>query len=378
MAHIMNSQSIICEKLPLFHTPNQCLLSIVLNKPRVLNALDQDMINELFRLFKQVEDNPNIKCVILSSCSEKVFCAGGDIVSVYKSLSSGQKDTDLAVSKNIAEFYRTEYQMLYFIRQMQTPVIAVAAGLVMGGGAGLWSACHYRISTSTTKFAMPETKIGLFPDVGASYFLQNLSMPLAQFVALTGAKLNGAELLETGLASHFRDITAHALIEKLRHTNIESKTGIDDVLTQTPVAACDEVGVLSFAAEITDACDLCSLSNTLKQWSALQNTTEKNALRSVIPVLKQASPLSLVATWQMMQLMKDADLSACIYAEYSLATYLSEHGDFMEGVRALLIDKDNAPVWQHTQVEDIDPSIIINVIQNSKADWLSPHELEKQ
>ncbi|CDP09332.1 unnamed protein product [Coffea canephora] len=167
----------------------------VLNRPKQLNALNFPMVSRLLDLFLETEKDLSVKLIVLKGIG-RAFCAGGDVANVVRDISQGNWRLG-------AHFFRTEFTLNYLIATYSKPQVSILNGIVMGGGAGVSIHGRFRVATENSVFAMPETALGLFPDIGASYFLSKLPGFLGEYVGLTGARLDGAEMLATGLATHF-------------------------------------------------------------------------------------------------------------------------------------------------------------------------------
>ena len=190
------------KNLPVIVNNINNVLEFTLNRPKALNALNLEMIEIIQNNIKNL--NKNDKAIILKGSGNKAFCAGGDVVAVTLAGRDGDRSDENNLSRT---FFRDEYICDHTIASLNIPTIALMDGIVMGGGVGLSINCDYRIATSTSLFAMPEATIGFFCDVGGSYFLPRLPGKIGLYLALTGARLNGSELLEAGVASHYYDTT---------------------------------------------------------------------------------------------------------------------------------------------------------------------------
>nr|XP_009797072.1 PREDICTED: probable 3-hydroxyisobutyryl-CoA hydrolase 3 [Nicotiana sylvestris]XP_016511372.1 PREDICTED: probable 3-hydroxyisobutyryl-CoA hydrolase 3 [Nicotiana tabacum] len=172
-----------------------CVRKVTLNRPRQLNCLTFEMISHLLRTFKEYEQDPQVRLVIVKG-KGKAFCAGGDVVRVIQSMLRGDY-------RSVLDFYRMQLTLDYLVATYKKPVVILINGAVMGGGAGLSMNAKFRIVTENTVFAMPEASFGHHPDVGASYFLSRLPGHFGEYLGLTGAKINGSEMIACGLATHF-------------------------------------------------------------------------------------------------------------------------------------------------------------------------------
>lgn len=286
----------------LFNTKNGMGI-VTLNRPSALNALNLEMLSALHEQLLLWEKNEAILSVLIESSSPHVFCAGGDIKAVYYAHQKKQK--------NISQYFKKEYDLNLYIHNYTKPYIALLNGLTMGGGAGVSLHGRLRIATEHFVFAMPETGIGFFPDVGTSFILSRLPHNIGIYLGLTGTRINATEAHYTGLIdldctngtqeNHLKDNQQH--IEK--HFKFNSMEEIIE-----------------------------SLSHDNNPWT--QHT---------LAVLKQKSPTSLRKTLDLLRNAKNMSFDACIQQEYELACYFIESHDFYEGIRAAIIDKDKQPHW---------------------------------
>jgi enoyl-CoA hydratase len=302
-----------------------------LNRPAALHALTTDMCLGIIKALTAFETDDSVKAVVFDHADGRGFCAGGDIRMLAE---SGKGDGNEARA-----FFHTEYRMNHRLFTYPKPTVAVMDGITMGGGVGIALPCTYRVATENTRFAMPETGIGLFPDVGGGWYLPRLPGKVGMFLALTGARLDGAECLAVGLATHY--IVAADLAEAL--TALSNNT--DDIAatlkshgTGAPIARIVEnrtyIDCL-FAADSVDEI-MNALETDGSAWAAKELAT-----------IRTKSPLSMaVAMRQLREGAAMPDFAAEMAQEYAIGARVVHTHDFIEGVRALIIDKDNAPQWQ--------------------------------
>ncbi|KAG0456985.1 hypothetical protein HPP92_022142 [Vanilla planifolia] len=313
---------------------------LTMNRPRQLNALSFQMIMELRKHFSNCEENPEVKLLIVKG-KGRAFCAGGDVAAVVHSVNTGHWIQG-------AKFFWNEYTLNYIIATYSKPQVSILDGIVMGGGAGISVHGRFRVATENTVFAMPETALGLFPDVGASYFISRLPGFFGEFVGLTGVRLDGPEMLACGLATHFvPSLRLNALVESL------TKVEISD-----PFAVCAIIDNL-------DVIDRCFSKNTVEEIiSALEQEAVNNAdgwIVAAISSLKQASPMSLKISLRLIREGRLQGLSQCLIMEYRVCCHIlckQASKDFFEGCRALLIDKDKNPKWEPSRLDLIDDKMV--------------------
>lgn len=283
-------------------------------------------------------DDHGVEAVMLDHAEGRGFCAGGDVVMLAE---SGAADGALA-----REFFFTEYRLNHLLFTYAKPTIAFMDGIVMGGGVGISQPCKYRIATENTRFAMPETAIGLFPDVGGGWYLSRLPGRTGQFLALTGARLDGAECLHLGLATHYLsslaldDVKARILAEPQHIEAILAEASAP--APEARIAANREEIDRLFASEDYEEI-LAALEEDGLEWAQKELAT----LRTKSP---QACKVSL-------RIVYDGgyvhDFAHEMRQEYAVASRVVQRHDFVEGVRALLIDKDNQPRWEPATPEAV-------------------------
>jgi enoyl-CoA hydratase/carnithine racemase len=324
---------------------------ITLNRPAALNALSFEMIGELRPLLDGFIRNERVNALLIRGAGEKAFCAGGDIRALYDSYrNSGRLHID---------FFAAEYPLDYLLRFYPKPYLALATGIAMGGGMGIAQGSRLRIAGDRTRMAMPEVGIGFFPDVGASYFLSRLPGALGLYLALTGTQLRAADTLYAGLADYYLTATAlqhlQAALDAIDWSSGGAQAWHADVervvrgLAGNPGAASLEqlrpaIDAHFAAASIPDL--KASLrGETRPEYAAWAQESLK--------LMSTRSPTMLAVTLQ--QLKRGATLSfaECLRMEFGMAQQCFTQGDFIEGVRALVIDKDNAPRWRPARIEDV-------------------------
>jgi len=297
-------------------------------------------------LYKQWEKDLTVSNVILRGTGQKAFCAGGDVVQVYHSgLQGGTIHKD---------FFEEEYKLDYLIGTLSSPHIALLDGVTMGGGVGLSVHGKFRVATENTVFAMPETGIGFFPDVGGSFFLPRLNGSLGTYLALTGQRLKGQDVVIAGVATHYVPSTAlRALEEDLVHLKSRDSLAVDKTLnkfTQPTVPG---------QAKIIQERDLInrvfSLDSIEQIFDALHKEKSEFAVET-LKLLELMSPTSLKISLRLMREGAKLNLAQCLVLEYAVSqTFMNGH-DFYEGVRALLVDKDRKPKWEPKTINEVKDS----------------------
>ncbi len=318
--------------------PQPPVARIRLNRPRAIHALNTPMCAAMLAALTQWRDDPAVRAVVLDHAEGRGFCAGGDIRMIAE---SGASD-----GVGARTFFRTEYQMNHALFTFPKPVVAFMDGITMGGGVGIAMPARYRVATEATRFAMPETGIGLFPDVGGGWYLSRLPGRLGAFIALTGARLNGAECLALGLATHF--VPADA-VEAAKAGIMADPEAIETVLARhaaepgaAPILAERERIDRLFAGETLEAI-LADLAADDSEWAQAQLA----GLRTKSPQACKVS-LRLLAEARAMP-----DFAAEMRQEYAVACRVAMLPDFIEGVRAVILDKDNQPRWSPSTAEGV-------------------------
>uniref|UniRef100_A0A1B6E8Y3 3-hydroxyisobutyryl-CoA hydrolase, mitochondrial n=2 Tax=Clastoptera arizonana TaxID=38151 RepID=A0A1B6E8Y3_9HEMI len=330
---------------------------LTLNRPKALNSLNYSMVSGIIP--KLIEWENLVDCVIVQGAGEKAFCAGGDVVAV----TSG----DPLNCKDGINFFRNEYTMDYIIGNYKKPYIAIIDGITMGGGVGISVHGKYRIATEKTLFAMPETAIGLFPDVGGSYFLPRLEGKLGLYLALTGQRLKGRDVVKVGVGTHFIESqNVPILVDALIKADPKQDHFVDDILKKHTVDITSHMFSLTpHLAKINQCFSAPTVEEIIKRLESDGSQFSKDTLK----LLHKMSPISLKIT--KVQLEKGAlmNLKECLQMEFRLAKAALEarsSRDFYEGVRALLKDKDQNPQWNPKSLENVTDEMIQRCFKNIK------------
>jgi enoyl-CoA hydratase len=316
---------------------------ISLNHPKTINALDLDMVRAMTAALQAWLHEPAAKLILIDHAEGRGFCAGGDVVTIARS-SQGHGAAGQA-------FFFQEYRMNHLMYTYPKRGVVFMDGIVMGGGVGIACPCKYRIATERTLFAMPETSIGLFPDVGGGRYLSRLRGRIAQFLALTGARLDGAECVALGLATHF---VPSDRLEDVKRQLIAVPEHVEAILRAAAVEPPEPRIARNYA--IIDRCFasdrlediLAALEADGSEWAM----KELAALRAKSPTACKVSLRLLVESPKQFHFLDEMRL------EYDIVVRMFRHPDFIEGVRALLIDKDNAPRWSPATPEEVTDGMI--------------------
>jgi enoyl-CoA hydratase len=316
-----------------------CAGLVTLNRPKALNALTLAMIRELHARLIEWTGDPKIRRVVLRGAGGKAFCAGGDIRQL--------REWGLARDPNALAFYREEYRLNAYIKRYPKPYVALIDGIVMGGGAGISVHGSHRVCTERTMFAMPETGIGFFPDVGATYFLPRLPGSLGTYLAMTGTRLNEPDLIACGLAT---SAVASESISRLTDDLAESAE-LEAILPRHARG-----GSEAALARVTPAIDRCFGAGSVREIVArLEQEAESELAAKALQDLRTKCPISIHIALRQMQLGAAADIEECMRIEYRIVNRVLESADFYEGVRAAIVDKDNRPRWSHPDLGAVTP-----------------------
>ncbi len=311
------------------------LALITLNRPKALNALTLDMMRALDPRLDEWEADPHVQAVVIRGAGERAFCAGGDVRALYDSRAAGDRAYR-------AEFYREEYAQNRRIFRFQKPYIALIDGITMGGGVGLSVHGSHRVATERTLFAMPETGIGLFPDVGAGYFLPRLPGKLGMFLGLTGTRLRGADCLYARIATHYAPgAKLAALVDALASADLGAgRAAVDRVLQRFAA----DPGPAPLAAHRA-AIDRCFAGDSVQAIIAALEAEGTPWAEQMLKVIATKSPTSLKLTFRQLREGGRLEFEEVMMMEYRLCQYCMDGHDFFEGVRAVVVEKDNAPQW---------------------------------
>jgi enoyl-CoA hydratase/carnithine racemase len=321
---------------------------ITLNRPGALNALSLAMILELRDLFERFSEDPELHAVLLRGAGDKAFCAGGDIRALYQSFkSSGTLHR---------EFFAAEYPVDYLLYDYPKPYIVVMDGITMGGGMGLAQGSRLRIVGERTRMAMPEVAIGFFPDVGGSYFLSRLPGKLGLYLALTGIQIRGADAMYCRLADfHLPPGAVAKLNDELGALRWSDDHDAD--VRQCIAAAEVPASAAQTLPPLRAAIDAHFSKPTVQ---AIIESLESEArgeyagwASQTATLMRSRSPTMLSVTLRQLARGAGMSLADCFRMELGMAAHSFIQGDFVEGVRAVLIDKDNAPRWQPGQIEEV-------------------------
>jgi enoyl-CoA hydratase len=319
---------------------------ITLNRPKALHALNTPMCEAIVAALQAWRHDPAVALVLIDHAGERGFCAGGDIRMLAE---SGAKD-----GVEARAFFFTEYRMNALLMGYEKPILAIMDGIVMGGGVGIAMPCRYRVATERTTFAMPETGIGLFPDVGGGWHLPRLPGEAGMWLALTGARIKAADCLLLGIAT---DYVESAKVEALKAAIVADPAAVETLLTEyeadagePPFAQYQDGIDAAFAAQGVEAI-LQALREDGSPFAIAQHDT-----------LLAKSPQTLKVAYRQLRTGKAlTDFNANMAMEYRIGARVVARHDFIEGVRAVIVDKDNAPQWDPPLLEGVTDALLDDV-----------------
>jgi len=321
------------------------LRRLTLNRPQALNAITLDMAVTMTTFLREWAKDPAVGAVLIDGAGERAFCAGGDIRALYDAAKSG--------SSLPAQFWATEYKLNVLIARYPKPVIAIMDGLVMGGGVGLSAHAAHRVVTERSAVAMPEVGIGFFPDVGASFPLSRAPGSVGTYLALTGSRIGAADAIYSGLAD------THVLTSRLA----ELLSALADCRDADAVKS--RLGELSIApapGQLTDArswIDPCYDAYSVEDITDRLRGWDIEAARAALRTMRKASPTSLKITLRNLRAAPSFErVEESFIQDYRIALACITGHDFIEGIRAAVVDKDRNPVWRPDRLEAVTPDII--------------------
>ncbi|HEX2560418.1 enoyl-CoA hydratase/isomerase family protein [Phenylobacterium sp.] len=319
---------------------------ITLNRPQALHALTTAMCLEMIEALSAWRADPAIVLVMIDHAGERGFCAGGDIRALVDSLAESGKAAEA--------FFFTEYQLDHLIFSYPKPVLAIMDGVVMGGGAGISLPAAFRVATERTRFAMPETGIGLFPDVGACWRLSRMPDHAGAWLALTGARIGPADCELLGVVTDFVEA---AKLEAFKAAVLAEPVKVETILTEFE----GEAGRPAFAAH-QDAIRRLFGAPSLEALVAGLAADRSDWAREQLEIIRSKSPLSTAVAFRQLQAAAGIDdFAQLMEMEYRIALRLIRRPDFSEGVRAVILDKDQQPRWSPSSLAEVTVAMIDEV-----------------
>lgn len=326
---------------------------VTLNRPVALNALTLSMVLQMHAQLWEWAQDPSIHAVVVKGAGDKAFCAGGDVRAIHESLVSS--------SSLHRDFPAAEYRLDHFIHGYPKPYVALMDGIVMGGGMGIAQGAFLRVVTDRTRMAMPEVGIGLFPDVGASYFLSRLRGAVGRYLGVTGVQIHAGDALYCRLADACLPHDALARLEtalgRLRWSEdhfADIRNAVQSLAMRTRPYT--KMVALRWAIDTHFTCtDIGAVTDSLK---AEPRPEFSEWTRETLARMATRSPMMMAVTARQLQRAEGLDLADCFRMELGMARHCVLQNDFLEGVRALLIDKDKAPRWSPARMDDVTEEMI--------------------
>ncbi|KAK9768019.1 3-hydroxyisobutyryl-CoA hydrolase [Basidiobolus ranarum] len=322
--------------------------TFVLNRPKVLNSLNLPMIRQIYPQLQAWEQSDLCKVILMKSNNPKAYCAGGDVVEVTQ----GAKNNN----PNSLKFFEEEYRLNYTLATLRTPFVALINGITMGGGVGLSVHAPFRIATENTLFAMPETRIGFFPDVGGSFFLPRLDGETGTYLALTGDRLKGEDTLYAGIATHY---VPAARLDALEERLCELDTSDAEVINLAIEDFVSEpTGHEYSLAKHRNVIDKCFRHDTVEEIMESLEKEDSDFTKKTLATLNEMSPTSLKVTLRALRSGRKMNIANCFKMEYHLAqSFLAEH-DFTEGVDKALVSKTRDPKWTPSTITGVSDQLV--------------------
>ena len=331
-----------------------------LNIPATLNALTLPAVEAMTPQMLNWAGRDEVVAVVVTGEGDKAFCAGGDVQALYhaatENLAAGSTVNDYP-----ERFFAAEYRLDYIMHCYPKPLLTLGHGIVMGGGYGLFSASDFRVMTQRTRLAFPEITIGLFPDAGGTVVMRNLPPKVAALLTMTGSQVSATNALELGIGTH---VVGHdereAFLEGLEQLNWRAgspqtnRAALADYLASQAYSG--DMPASDIAVVDVERIDLSSLSNCYSSIQELEGTSKW--VDKGVAVLRKGCPITAGIIFKQLSLGPSLSLAECFMAELAVATNCLSRADFAEGVRALLIDKDQSPLWSITSINDVSQSIV--------------------
>ncbi|POF28956.1 enoyl-CoA hydratase/isomerase family protein [Roseibium marinum] len=311
---------------------------VTLNRPKALNALNHVMVKALATQLERWAEDPGVAHVVVTGAGEKAFCAGGDIRSIYDARQAGQLE-------GLSGFFRDEYLLNARIKAYPKPYVALIDGIVMGGGVGASVHGSHRVGTRKTLFAMPETGIGFFPDVGGTWFLPRMPKRIGVYCALSAGRMKQGDALATGVLTHAVD---EASLPDLKQV-LETASDIGAALA--PYLVTPEKGPLSENADLIEqSFSAASVEEILDRLEASQEAFAQETADAI----RRKSPTSVLIAFEQMRRGAELSFEECMRLEYRILCRILQGVDFFEGIRAVLVDKDQDPKWVPSHFSQVD------------------------
>ncbi|MGV9710752.1 enoyl-CoA hydratase/isomerase family protein [Gordonia sp. NPDC003424] len=317
---------------------------IVLDRPKALNALDQTMVDEMHDVLAAWGDDDDIETVLVTSGSDRAFCAGGDIRAIRELALAGDHAA-------VAHYFGSEYRLDQMVANYPKPYVALIDGAAMGGGLGISVHGEIRVVTDKTVIAMPETAIGFLPDIGSTYFLPRLPEGVGMWMGLTGARIRGVNAVEVGLATHFVPSAELDRVAGQIRAGAPLGEALGDYRDRPPA----DVPLRKIGEYFAD-------DNVIAIEGGLRGAVGDEWAAEMVELIDHASPTSLWVTAAMLTAGARSSLDECFDRELHAAGQITRTHDFAEGVRAVLVDKDRSPRFEPASIADVDPTVVARIV----------------
>lgn len=340
-------------ELVLFEVRNQ-VGYVTLNRPAALNATNLDMISLIYKQMQDWQTDQGIVAVVMRATGEKAFCAGGDIRDLY--------DSHLDGTLRAPDFFRTEYQLDHLLHHYSKPLLALGQGLVLGGGMGLFQGANLRVISENSRLGMPETAIGYFPDVGGSYFLSRLEGELGSYLAVTGKMLDAKDALYVGLADWLLPAERiGAFFSELEQMAWSETPAVDlcRVLIELCTAPEEDPELIKLLPAINQHFAFDDIAQIMASLASEQRSEYRDWAAHCLETLNHRSPMAMVMALAMQRRGRQLSLEQCFAMEQQAIAAWFAQGDFIEGVRALIVDKDKQPQWKYSQPDQV-PAVLVS------------------
>lgn len=324
-----------------------------LNMESTLNSLSLEMVRLLHPAIDAWAERDDIVCIVITAAGDRAFCAGGDIQALYAAINANHA-ADEVVNDYPFRFFEEEYRLDFALHECSKPVITIGHGIVMGGGLGIFGASQYRVLTEKSRLALPEITIGLFPDAGASWTLRNMPQYWASFLGLTGSHINAADALLCGVGTHLVGHSERTELLRLAKQLPWSGDGsdlelIDEWLAGLAVPTLPETQISNVPERLSQVDDFRAEIAAVQSLAGQSDWIDKGLAN-----LERGCPTTAGIVVEQLRRVPEMSLADSYRMELTVATHCAKNNDFREGVRALLIDKDNSPMWRFADLAGLE------------------------
>lgn len=336
--------------------------TISLNRPKKLNSLNLNMVELILPRLREWEKSESAKLIVLKGEGEKALCAGGDVAA----LAQGIADKGAEGSDAATHYFKEEFTLDHYMATYPKPIVALQDGITMGGGVGLSVHCPFRVATEKTMFAMPETNIGYFPDVGGTFFLSRLDGQLGLYLGLTSERLKGFDAMYAGVATHYvpshRIPDLEARLSELHNNVSDAKVSLHDLINGAINDFAEDFPAgykFSLGGEKREIIDSCFSHNTVEEILAALSAHPSEFAKQTLDTITKRSPTSLKVTLAAIRGAKSVDIKGALTREYHIAEHFMHSPDFVEGVSALLLTKPSRkPEWKPATLNEVADSTV--------------------